>query len=132
MKLADLPAGYRFPPEPLTITAEEAAAYATAVGDTSPVYAPGPSQQVPPMALVAAGVATLVERLGLAGGSVHVSQEVSLARPVRPGEVLTQEIVVKSNSLRRRTPFATVETTFRDGSGREVAWSSSTIIVTER
>ena len=128
MPLQDLPAGHEFPPEPLVISEAEAAAYAAAVGDTSA----RPSESVPAMAVIAAGLSRFIKHLGLADGTVevvHASQEVSFSRPVTPGETLEIRAMLKSNAERRGSRFATVEMCFLDDSGEQVASASSLILV---
>ncbi len=128
MPLQDLESGYKFPPESLVITEDEAAAYANAVGDTSAA----PADRVPSMAVIAAGLSRFIKHLGLADGTVevvHASQEVSFDRPVTPGEQLEIRATLKSNTERRGSRFATVEMIFVDGAGSQVAEASSLIVV---
>ena len=128
MPLQDLQPGHEFPPESLVISEAEAAAYAAAVGDVTA----RPSERVPPMAIIAAGLSRFISHLGLADGIVevvHASQEVSFKRPVSPGEPLEIGAILKSNAERRGSRFATVQMSFVDQSGEEVAGASSLIIV---
>ena len=128
MPLQDLESGHEFPPESLVITEDEAAAYANAVGDTSAK----PSERVPSMAVIAAGLSRFIKHLGLADGTVqvvHASQEASFARPVTPGEQLEIRATLKSNSERRGSRFATVQMLFVDSTGAQVAEASSLIVV---
>ncbi|MCH7594166.1 MAG: MaoC family dehydratase N-terminal domain-containing protein [Chloroflexi bacterium] len=128
MPLHDLEAGHEFPPESLVISEAEAAAYAAAVGDVTA----RPSERVPAMAVIAAGLSRFISHLGLADGTVevvHASQEVSFKRPVSPGETLEIRAVLKSNAERRGNRFATVQMSFVDQTGEEVAAASSLIIV---
>lgn len=128
MPLHDLEPGHEFPPESLVISKAEAAAYAAAVGDVTA----RPSERVPAMAVIAAGLSRFISHLGLADGTVevvHASQEVSFKRPVSPGETLEIRAVLKSNAERRGNRFATVQMSFVDQTGEEVAAASSLIIV---
>ena len=128
MPLQDLQPGHEFPPEALVISEAEAAAYAAAVGDVTA----RPSERVPPMAIIAAGLSRFISHLGLADGIVevvHASQEVSFKRPVSPGEPLEIRAILKSNAERRGSRFATIQMSFVDQSGEEVAGASSLISV---
>ncbi|MBT3942386.1 MAG: hypothetical protein HOC77_06890 [Chloroflexi bacterium] len=128
MPLQDLESGHEFPAEPLVITADEAAAYASAVGDTSA----NPIERVPSMAVIAAGLSRFIKHLGLADGTVevvHASQEASFNRAVTPGEQLEIRASLKSNTERRGSRFTTVEMAFIDGAGAQVAEASSLIVV---
>ena len=128
MPLQDLEPGHEFPPQSLVINEAEAAAYSAAVGDLSA----RPAERVPAMAVIAAGLSRFISHLGLADGTVevvHASQEASFKRPVAPGEHLKISAVLKSNSERRGSRFATVEMSFIDEAGEEVAAASSLIVV---
>ena len=128
MPLQDLDPGHEFPPESLTISEAEAAAYAAAVGDTSA----RPSERVQSMAVIAAGLSRFIKHLGLADGTVevvHASQEASFVRPIWPGESLEIRATLKSNADRRGSRFATVDMLFVDSAEEQVAKASSLIIV---
>ncbi|HCV27974.1 MAG TPA: hypothetical protein DGB32_06575 [Dehalococcoidia bacterium] len=128
MPLQDLDSGHEFPPESLVISESEAAAYAAAVGDRSAQ----PSERVPSMAVIAAGLSRFIKQLGLADGTVevvHASQEASFNRPITPGDILQIRATLKSNAERRGSRFATVEMLFVDDAGEAVAEASSLIVV---
>ena len=128
MPLHDLEAGHEFPPESLVISEAEAAAYAAAVGDVTA----RPSERVPAMAVIAAGLSRFISHLGLADGTVevgHASQEVSFKRPRSPVETLEIRAVMKTNAYRRghrRAPVSAPRARPRSGG---VAAASSLIIV---
>ncbi len=124
--LRDLSPGQKFGPYDISLSREDGAAYAAAVGDVS---SPSYSGALPPLAMVATGLSRLINDLGLGAGTVHAGQEVEFIRPVSPGERLTAHAELKSNSVRRDARFATVATEFRDAGGAVVAISSSTVIV---
>lgn len=129
VNLGELPAGHQFPRYQFTFSDADIAAYVHAVGDTSPVAAPGPERLVPPMAVIAAGLGHMIKLLGLAAGTIHASQECEFARPVRVGVVVFADAVLKSNAVRRGARFATVETTFYDARAQVLGSSQSTVIV---
>lgn len=124
--LRDLSPGQKFGPYDVSLSREDGAAYAAAVGHAS---SPGYSGALAPLAIVAIGLSRLINDLGLGAGTVHAGQEVEFNRPVKPGERLTAHAELKTNSLRRDVRFATVATEFRDAAGAVVATSSSTVIV---
>jgi acyl dehydratase len=125
--LGEFESGRQFAPYSIQISQSEADAYASAVGDTSPIATSG--KAVPPMALIAAGLSKMIESLGLGGGTVHASQEVEFARSVAPGEVIEARTILKANSVRRGSRFATVETEFYDAGNNRVARSVSMVTV---
>jgi acyl dehydratase len=127
--LAELPPGHRFPRYQFTFRDSDIAAYVAAVGDSSPLAAGGPERLVPPMALVAAGLSHMIKLLGLAAGTIHAAQECEFSRPVRVGVAVFADASIRSNSVRRGSRFAVVETEFFDARGQKLATSSSTVIV---
>ncbi len=125
MRLEDLKPGHRFDPLNLTLTADDAAAYAAATGDESPLAA----SQVPPMAVIARGLSHIIEALELGEGAVHASQEVAFEQPVQTGQPLRVEMGLRANSVRRAARFLTVESNFFDEAAHLVARSVSTVVV---
>ncbi|MBI4304998.1 MAG: MaoC family dehydratase N-terminal domain-containing protein [Chloroflexi bacterium] len=127
--LAELQSGHIFPRYQFSFTDAQIDAYVNAVGDASPPAKGGPNRLVPPMAVIAAGLSHMIETLGLAAGTIHASQEADFERPVRAGIAIFADTVLKANSVRRGTRFATVETAFFDARGNRLARSLSTVIV---
>ena len=124
--LSVLRPGETFGPHQITLSADDARRYASAVGgESSPDY----GGALPPMAIVAAGLSWLIGHLGLGAGTVHAGQEVEFHRPVMPGERITARAELEANSVRRDVRFATVATEFRDSAGRLIAVAVSTVIV---
>lgn len=127
MSIATLEPGHRLARETFSISAEQAAAYAGAVGDQSP---PGSSAgAVPPMAVVARGLSHVIDALSLGAGTVHAGQEVEFDRPVLVDEQIALETHLSANRLRGEVRFATLVTEFFDADGERVARSVSTVIV---
>ncbi|MBI4220181.1 MAG: MaoC family dehydratase [Chloroflexi bacterium] len=127
--LAELQPGHTFPRYQFSFTDADIAAYVTAVGDSSPLAAPGPNQIVPPMAVIAAGLSHMIDTLGLAAGTIHASQEADFQRPVRAGVAIFADSTLKANSVRRGNRFTTIETAFFDARGNRLARSQSTVVV---
>ena len=127
MNIADLEPGHRLARETFSISTEQAAAYASAVGDESqPASSP---DAVPPMAVIAAGLSRVIKALSLGAGTVHAGQQVEFDRPVLVGEQIEFETLLSTNRVRGKARFATVETDFFDSDGQRVARSVSTVIV---
>jgi hypothetical protein len=118
--------GHQFDQQSFQIDDDTARRYAAAVGDDSALASAG---QVPPMALIALGLSRVIEALQLGGGTVHASQEVEYMSAVEVGETVISNTVLKGNSVRRGSRFATVETTFSTTSGCPLARSVSMVIV---
>ena len=126
-------AGSSLGPYEFTFDASRAEAFASATGgDESPDF----GGALPPSAVVAEGLARLIDELDLfgeevlaAGGVVHTSQEAEFFAPVMPGETITAAAKLAGNSVRRGTRFVSVFTEFRNGANEVVATASSTIVV---
>ena len=131
--LRDAEAGQQFGPYEITLSAEDSAAYAAAVGGPeSPDY----GATLPPMAVVAAALSRLIDDLGLftpevlsAGGTIHAGQEAEFLRKIQAGETIVAHARLSASSVRRDNRFATVVNEYRDSDGQIVGNSSSTIIV---
>ena len=121
--------GHEFGPYDVTIPADQANAYAAAVGgEESPEY----GDSLAPIMVVAAALTKLIGDLGLFSGglqTVHAGQEVSWERQIKTGEQVEATGRLVMNSVRRGNHFATVAVTYRDSSSTEVGTSSTTIIV---
>ncbi len=81
-----------------TATPEFVAEYLDALNSQSTLYAE--HNLVPPMALAARTLGLLIEKLGLAPGTVHTSQEVTALKPVSLGQQISAQ-AKPSRPLRR-------------------------------
>ncbi len=81
-----------------TATPEFVAEYLDALESDITLYSE--QQLVPPMALAARTLGLLIEKLGLASGTVHTSQEVTSLKPVPIGRQISAE-TKPSRPLRR-------------------------------
>ena len=81
-----------------TATPEFVAEYLDALDSQSALYTE--HNLVPPMALAARTLGLLIEKLGLAPGTVHTSQEVSALKPVPIGQQISAQ-AKPSRTLRR-------------------------------
>ena len=133
--IATAPAGSQLGPYAISFSKEQADAYAAAVGgEGSPDY----GGALPPAAIIAAGLARLIEELDLfneqilkAGGVIHTSQEAEFFAPVAVGEQVTATAKLAGNMARRGSRFVSVFTEFRNAANEVVATASSTIVVPE-
>ena len=81
-----------------TATHEFVAEYLGALESSIPLYAE--HNLVPPMSLAARTLGLLIEKLGLAPGTVHTSQEVTALKPVSFGQFISAR-AKPSRPLRR-------------------------------
>ena len=131
--IATATAGTQLGPYEFTFDDERAESYRSAVGGPE---SPALDGALPPAAIVAEGLARLIDEMKLfsdeilaAGGVVHTSEEAEFFAPVMPGEKITATARLAGNSVRRGSRFVSVFTEFRSGSNEIVATASSTIVV---
>jgi len=122
-----------------TVSAEHVAAFADALGDTSPCYR-GSDAVAPPTYPIAfmiqamAGGADAFGELGLDFATlVHGEQEFEYVRPLRVGETLTLtgrigDIYEKQSSGGGTLDFVVLETEAADAAGATVFWSRNVLI----
>lgn len=95
-----------------TATPEFVAEYLDALESDIPLYSE--QQLVPPMALAARTLGLLIEKLGLAPGAVHTSQEVTALKPVPIGRRLTAQAKPSRPLRRGQWEFLSVAFTLRE------------------
>ena len=101
--------------------------YLGAVGDDLPLYAR--HGLVPPVALAARAMGSLLERLGLPPGAIHSLQEVSALAPVAVGQVITARASVGQPKRRGGMEFITAAVCISDKAGKDVLSSKTTVLV---
>ncbi|MFQ6019726.1 MAG: MaoC family dehydratase [Dehalococcoidia bacterium] len=97
--LGALAKGHQFPPAPLSLSPEWVAEYVAAVEDGAIAQVGG--DLVPPMALAALAIRSLLEQSSLPSGTIHVAQELTFLRAVRSGECLSARASVASRGERQ-------------------------------
>ena len=124
MDLSTLEPGQRLFSRSMTVSADDAASYRSAVGDDAP---PTDGEQVvPAMAVAAMMMGAAMAAVELPAGAVHTAQELEFARPVEEGAPLTCSATVAANSVRRGTRFIVLE--MRGVDGTEMAFAARTTI----
>jgi acyl dehydratase len=97
--LGSLAKGHQLPPAPLPLSREWVAEYVAAVEDGAIAQVGGDS--VPPMALAALAIRSLLEQARLPQGTIHVAQELTFFRAVRSDESLSARAQVASRGERQ-------------------------------
>lgn len=95
--LAAFPKGHEFAPVSFNLTPDLVRAYVEAVEDGAIASIPG---AVPPMALAALSVRSLLDAAALPDGSIHVGQELSFHRIVKERDDVTVRAKVVSRGER--------------------------------
>jgi len=111
------------------LTEEFVHGYLSAVGDGLPVYAR--HGLVPPVALAARALGSLLEQLDLLPGAIHSLQEVSALAPVAMGQVVTARATVGEPKRRGGMEFITAAVCLSDKTGNDILRSKSTVLVVE-
>jgi hypothetical protein len=104
--------------------------YTSAVEESSPVYQD--TELVPPTAIAALGVRTILKELGLPPGTLHAAQEMSMSRAVATGEELSCAAQVTQSSQRRGWQFVVVEFSLADHGGKAVLDGRTTLMVPQQ
>ena len=103
--------------------------YLAAVSDGIPAYFQ--HGLVPPVALAARALGSLLERLDLPAGAVHSLQEIETLEPVSFPQKLTGTASISPRRRRGGLEFIAAGFTLKDGGGREVLAGKSTVLVIE-
>jgi len=109
--VADLPRGHALPEARFRLGADDVRAYLEAVGDGSNVYGQGPEGPawVPPLAVAALALHSILEQVELPAGALHASQEVEFRRPVPVGASLLSRARVAQRSEMRGAVISVIE-----------------------
>jgi len=98
-RLDALPKGHQMPPSTFEMSPEWVREYVAAVEDKAIGALDG--GLVPPMAVAALAVRSLLEGAELPPGAIHLGQEMALLKPVRVGERLAVQARVASRGERQ-------------------------------
>lgn len=123
--LRELEKGYAFPAATFELSPEWVAEYAAAVEDGA-IGAPDRGL-VPPMALAALAVRSLLEATRLPPGALHVAQELAFRRPVRLGERLSARARVASRGERAGWLLMGIDLLVEDDAAAAVMTGRATI-----
>ena len=102
-----------------TATPEFVAEYLAALESPAAIYEE--QRLVPPMALAARALGLIIEKLGLASGTVHTSQEVVALKPVAFGQKIAAYAKPSRPFRRGQWEFLSVEFTMREMENGEAA-----------
>jgi acyl dehydratase len=123
--LATLEKGYKFEPTRLELTEGWVREYISAVEDGA--IGSIARDAVPPMALAALSIRSLIDRSSLPEGSIHVGQELAFHRIVPLGETLSAQAEITSRGERQGWVLMAVAMTVVDERGEPVMNGRATI-----
>jgi hypothetical protein len=122
--LGQLQKGDRLFPCALRVGADDVRAYLDATGESPERW----EQHVPPLALIALGLAGLMERVEVVSGVVHTGQEHTFTRAVRHDEPLEVVFSVATRSERRGALITAFESEWRAG-GELIGTARTTVLL---
>jgi len=125
--LRDAEKGHTFPAATFALSPEWVGEYAAAVEDAA--IGALDSGLVPPMALAALAVRSLLEATKLPPGTLHAAQELAFRRPVRPGERLTARANVASRGERAGWLLMGIDLSVEDAASSVVITGRATITI---
>ena len=114
MRFSDLPAGYTFPADTLTLDPATVQRYLAATDDDNALYwhdGNGAPRVVPPLAVAALSLRAIAAGVSLAPGSIHSAQDLTFHRVVAVGETLQARARVVMASKRRDFTALAIEST---------------------
>ena len=103
--------------------------YILAVEDSTNSTVAESSNIAPPMSIAALSLRGVVNDLNIAGGTLHIGQELSFLKTVPVGMYLECEAVLSSNSVRGDFRFMVVDLSVRDDVKEHVMKGKSTIML---
>ena len=112
-----------------TLTKESVRDYLDAVGDDLGMYAE--AGLVPPLALCAWALGSMLERLSLPAGTIHSIQEMETVAGVAVGEMIRGEAVAERPRSRGGLRFMTVGYTLYNWSDAPVQRGKTTVLTPE-
>jgi hypothetical protein len=121
--LAELAKGHAFPATTFTLTEDWVRDYIEAVDDRA-IKSAG---EVPPMALAALSIRSLLEQSGLPPGAIHVAQDLSFRRPASVGETLSAGAELTSRGERQGWVLMSIAMHVEDQTGASVVDGRATI-----
>ena len=86
----------------------------------------------PPIACVSLAVAALLKDVEFPDGTIHLSQEIKLNKPVRVGQTLHCHASLMQNQVRRQLRIMTIRLEVDDELGEEVLEGKTSFIVSEQ
>jgi len=116
IEYGQLEAGYEFPQLDLILDKDRVAAYLKATGETPPFSrADG---QVPPAAIAAWALVSLLEFVSLPAGTIHLSQEIQFFGSASAGDTMTCRATVSRKQERGKLKLLNIDiaVTNREGS----------------
>ena len=132
MQISELKPGDRIAASSFTIETNKIKDYIEAVEESSGYFARSPlGAAVPPIACAGLAMAALLKDVEFPDGTIHLSQEIRLNKPVRVGQTLHCHGSLIQNQVRRHLRIMTIRLEVDDESGEEVLESKTSFVLSE-
>lgn len=132
MQISELKLGDRIPASSFTLEPNKLKDYIGAVEESSGHFTRWSQGVVaPPIACVSLAMASMFKGIELPEGAVHLSQEISLNRPVKIGETFLCRASVIRNQVRGNLRIMTMQLEISDEGGERVLKSETGFIISE-
>lgn len=116
-----------------TLEANKIKDYIEAVEESSGYFTQSsPGAIAPPIACISLAMAALFKNIGLPDGTIHLSQEIKINKPVRVGQRLHCHASLTQNQVRRQLRIMTIRLEVDDETGKEVLEGKTSFVIAEQ
>ena len=132
MRISELKLGDTIPASSFTLKPDKIKDYLEAVEESSGYFTQWSQGEIaPPVACASLAMASLFKNIEFPEGAVHLSQEITLHRPVKVGQTFFCHASVIRNQVRRDLRIMTMQLEISDEGGEEVLESKTGFILSE-
>ncbi len=132
MRISELKPGDKIPTSSFTLEPNKIKDYIEAVEESSGYFTQCSQGAVtPPIACASLAMAALFKHIEVPEGAIHLSQEITLNKPIEVGQTLLCHASLIRNQVRRALRIMTIQLEVNDESGEEVLQSKTSFILSE-
>ena len=133
MQISELKSGDRIAASSFTLETNKIKDYVEAVEESSGYFIQSSLGAVaPPITCVSLAMAALLKDVEFPDGTIHLSQEIRLNKPVRVGQTLHCHGSLIQNQVRRHLRIMTIRLEVDDEFGEEVLEGKTSFILSEQ
>jgi len=133
VQISELKPGDRIAASSFTIETNKIKDYVKAVEESSGYFTQSSlGAVVPPIVCVSLAMAALLKDVEFPDGTIHLSQEIRLNKPVRVGQTLHCQGSLMQNQVRRHLRIMTIRLEVDDELGEEVLEGKTSFILAEQ
>ena len=133
VQISEFKPGDRIAASSFTLETNKIKDYIEAVEESSGYFTQSsPGAVAPPIACVSLAMAALLKDVEFPDGTIHLSQEIRLNKPVRVGQTLHCHGWLMQNQVRRHLRIMTIRLEVDDELGEEVLEGKTSFILSEQ